>query len=236
MTKYYSGKDVEIIPPSRPVSKVAATTPTPVPLQHQQNPGGIVGGMVNRWVADSQARTYNSYKGRSVAQRGLVEADTALGRALIDNQRMRQEFSELPQVLASDRHMRQLRRDEELYGVMHQIEIAESQRQRERLLEETKRAEARRMVVDADQQLDAQREYGPRLYALQWEHRINEWELQVEEQRVVLGEHRRRSGRGEPNLDDLHAAREQMNADGVDTTPIDLAIERAVVRQQKARR
>ncbi|MBR1226900.1 hypothetical protein JQ600_18385 [Bradyrhizobium sp. AUGA SZCCT0176] len=238
MTKHYLRNEIQIIPPSRPVPNVTASpsSSTPVPLQHRQVPDGIVGGVVNRWVANSQARTYDSYKSRSVAQRGFVEADTALGLALIDNQRMRQQFSELPIVLAADRQMRQLKRGEEISTLMHQIEIAESQRERERVYEQARRSDARRTALDAEQQLDAQREYGPRLYVLQWEHKLNEWEMQVEEQRVVLGEHRRQSGRGEPSLDDLHAAREQMNADGVDTTPIDLAIARAVVRQQKVRK
>lgn len=238
MTKHYRGNEVQIIPPSRPLSNMTASgsTSTPVPLQHRQDPGGVVGGAINRWVANSQARTYDVYKGRSVAQRGLVEADTALGRALIDNQRMRQEFSELPVVLAADRHMRQLKRGEEICTLTHQIEIAESQRERERLYEQARRSEARRTALDAEQQLDAQREFGPRLYALQWEHRLNEWEMQVEEQRVVLIEHRRQHGREELTIEELQAARVELSASGADTTPIDSAIARYHVKQQRGRR
>lgn len=238
MPKHYSGNEIQIIPPSRPVSNLTASssTSTPVPLQYRQDPGGIVGGAINRWVAVSQARTYDTYKGRSVAQRGLVEADTALGRALIDNQRMRQEFSELPVILAADRHMRQLKRGEEISTLMHQIEIAESQRERERIYEQARRSDARRTALDAEQQLDAQREYGPRLYALQWEHKLNEWAMQVEEQRVVLAEHRRQHGREELTIEELEAARNELNASGADTTPIDNAITRHHVKQQRGQR
>jgi len=51
---------------------------------------------------------------------------------------------------------------------------------------------------------------------------------------VVLDD-QRRQGRDELSLDELYAAREQLSADGADTTPIDRAIERTLVRQQKSR-
>jgi hypothetical protein len=235
MTKHYSGKEIQIIPPSRPLSNVTAAASTPVPLQHQQNPGGIVSGVVNRWVADSQARTYDAYKGRSVAQRGLVEADTALGRALIDNQRMRQEFSELPVILDADRNMRQLKRGEEINALMHQIAITESRRERERLYDAAEMLAARQTALDAEQRLEAQRLHGLRYHSLLWDQRIGECELQVEEQQAILAEQRRRNGRGEPSLDELQAMREELTADGADTTPIDLAIVRSMARQRRAR-
>lgn len=237
MTKSYSGRDIEIIPPSRPVSNITGTSMTPAPpTPYRPNPGGVFSGIPLRWQADSQTKTYDAYTRRAVAERQLVEADTELGRALVDNRRMRQEYSELPQILEADKTLRVLRRGEEVRDLSHQIELAEARRIRERARVELEMYAEREALLDAEQRLQAQREHGPRYHTLQWEHRINEWELQVEEQRVVLGEHRRRHGRDELSLDDLHAARDQLNADGADTTPIDLAIARAMVRQQKGQR
>ncbi|MEH2551628.1 hypothetical protein V1283_008273 [Bradyrhizobium sp. AZCC 2262] len=237
MTKHYSGKELEIIPPSRPVANVTASSMAPAPpTPYRENPGGIISGVPLRWQADSQAKTYDAYTRRAVAERKLVEADTELGRALVDNRRMRQEYSELPQILATDRAVRVLKRGEEIRELCHTIEIAEARRMQERARVELEMYTTKEAFLEADQKLEAQRHYGPRYHALQWEHRINEWELQVEEQRVVLGEHRRRHGRDELSLDDLYAARDQLNADGADTTPIDRAIERAMVQQQKRQR
>lgn len=234
MTKHYDGKAVEILPRARPL---ADPTPSPAePMPHQQRAGGIVSSIPMRWQAEAQADTYDAFRRRTVAQQKLVEADTDLGRALINNQRMRQEYSELPQMLVADKATRTLRRDEELRALCHDIEMAEARRLQARARVELEMYAVKQAFVEAEQKLEAQREYGPRYHALQWEHRVNEWELQVEEQRVVLGEHRRRHGREELSLDDLHAARDQLNADGADTTPIDMAIARAMVRQQKARR
>jgi hypothetical protein len=237
MTKHYTGKDVEIIPPSRPVANAtpASTAPAP-PTPYRQNPGGIVTGVPRRWHAESQARTYDVYARRAVAERKLVEADTELGHALVSNRRMRQEYSELPQILATDRAVRVLKRGEEIRELCHTIEIAEARRMQERARVELEMYATKEAFLEAEQRLEAQRQHGSRYHALQWEHRINEWELRVEEQRVVLGEHRHQHGRDELSLDDLHAARDQLNADGADTTRIDLAIDRAMVRQHKARR
>ncbi|UPJ50371.1 hypothetical protein IVB30_02760 [Bradyrhizobium sp. 200] len=237
MTKHYSGRDIEIIPPSRPAATVTGSSMAPVPpTPYRQNPGGIISGVPMRWQANSQAKTYEAHTRRAVAERKLVEADTELGRALVDNRRMRQEYSELPQILATDRAVRVLKRGEEIRELCHTIEIAEARRMQERARVELEMYATKEAFLEAEQKLEAQRHYGPRYHALQWEHRINEWELQVEEQRVVLGEHRRQHGRDELSLEDLHAAREQLNADGADTTPIDLAIARATVRQQRARK
>jgi hypothetical protein len=237
MTKQYSGNEIQIIPPSRPVSNLTASSMVPAPpTPSRHNPGGVISGVPLRWQSDSQAKTYDSYTRRAVAERKLVEADTELGRALVDNRRMRQEYSELPQILATDRAVRSLKRGEEIRELCHTVEIAEARRMQERAQVELEMYATKERFLDAEQKLEAQRHYGPRYHALQWQHRINEWELQVEEQRVVLGEHRRQHGRDELSLDELHAARDQLNADGADTTPIDRAIERAMVRQQKRQR
>lgn len=236
MTKHYRDNDIEIIPPSRPVSNINPTSLVPEPTRpYRQDVGGVISGIPQRWTANVQAETFDAYTRRAVAQQKFVEADTELGRALIANSRVQQEHSELPQVLAADKLLRGINRDEEIFEAYHQVSLNDKRRTQEATAAELGQYALREQLLDAEQRLDALRHHGPRYHALQWEHRINEWELQVEEQRVVLGEHRRH-GRDEPSLDDLYAARDQLNGDGADTTPIDLAIARAMVRQQKARK
>ena len=236
MTKHYRDNDIEIIPPSRPVSNTNATSFVPDPTRpYRQDVGGLISGIPQRWTAKVQAETFDAYTRRAVAQRKFVEADTELGRALISNGRVQQEHSELPQVLAADKLLRGVKRDEEVCEAYHQVAINEKRRAQEGAAAELGQYALREQLLDAEQRLDALRQHGPRYHALEWEHRINERELLVEAQRVVLGDHRRQ-GRDELSLDDLHAARDQLNADGADTTPIDLAIARAMVRQQKGRK
>src|SRR5688572_18599772 len=115
MTKHYSDHDIEIIPPSRPVANAttASTAPAP-PTPYRHNPGGMITSIPLRWQSESHTKTFDAYTRRSVAERKLVEADTELGHALVENQRMRQEYSELPQILAADKAGRALKRGEEL--------------------------------------------------------------------------------------------------------------------------
>lgn len=228
MSRHIDDKDVEILPPSRdiatrvPAVQVSAAPPAP----YRHDPGGIISGVPKRWVADSQARTYESYSRRSIAERALVEADTSLGKSLIDNMRMRQEYSELPATLVADRTMRQLRRSGELRELCHQIEMQEARRLKERSAAELDLVKARRVLVDAEQELEAQRRHGLQYHSLLWSERIGEAQMRVEEQQAILAEHRGRGGQSSARLDVLLGMRTELAADGEDTAAIDLAIER----------
>jgi len=237
MTKHYSDRDIQIIPPSRPVSNITTTSPAPAPVPttpYRQDVGGVISGIPRRWTANAQADTFDTYTRRAVAQRKFVEADTELGGALISNRRMQQEYSELPQVLDADKLCREIKRNEEICEEYHRVALNDKRRAQESEAAELGRYPIREQLLDAQHRLDALRQYGPQYHALQWEHRINERELMVEEQRVVLRD-QRQQGRDELSLDELYAARDQLSADGADTTPIDRAIERTLVRQQKSR-
>jgi hypothetical protein len=125
-----SDDDVEIIPPSRglrasrrhELAEGRQSTP------HRAKPGGILSSLPIRWEANAQAKSYDAQTPRTSAERALVEADTELGHALVKNVRMRHEFAELPQILATDREKRQVARAEELRDLYHQVEIAENRR------------------------------------------------------------------------------------------------------------
>jgi len=83
---------------------------------------------------------------------------------------------------------------------------------------------------EARQQREARVEYGPKLLALEYEKRRLDLALDVEEKRQML---RALQGRGpkktQPNndlvLQALLARREQLEADGIDTSAIDREIE-----------
>jgi hypothetical protein len=236
----------EIIPPSRAVaprpSRSALTPARPQPLRIDT--GGIISSIPKRWEANSNTRTYDAFARRANAQRALVDADTSLGKSLIANARMRHEFSELPDILATDRAKRQLARYEELRDLRHQVELAEARRQeqladaevaltqtRTRLTAAREQLTiARRGQLNAEQEFDAQREHGRRYHDLGWQHRIGEYELSVEEQKAVLSEHRKRTACAEDDVasaeEELLQRRSEMNADGLDTAKIDAKLER----------
>jgi hypothetical protein len=208
---------------------------TASPQRYDQNPGGIISGGPKRWLADRQSRTLDAFTRRDVAARKLVEADTALQDSLIENYRVRQRVAEVPQLLATESAMRAMRRSEEIRELTHQIDVAERRRAREIAQADLDAYPTRTALLDAEQKLQAQREYGPRHYALDWEQRINERELYVAEQRIALADHARRAGAEDFTLEELQAARADLNADGADTTPIDRAIERKLMQQQRQR-
>jgi hypothetical protein len=249
-----SDKDIEIIPPSRAVRAPRPATPVPVvdkrfTAPRRQNPGGLITSHPIRWHANVQARSYEALARRSAAERALVDADTELGHSLIKNARMRHEYAELPQTLIVDRHRREVKRTEEMRDLHHQVELAEARRKMELAEVETQvtrthsdlthaRSQltvARRTLLNAEQELEGQRQNGTRYHALGWEQRIGERELAVEEQRAILTEHRQRvaDAQSRPGFaeDDLLARRAEFNADGLDTSAIDATLQRRPTRR-----
>jgi chromosome segregation ATPase len=236
-------KEIEIIPPSR-LTQVDLTAETPHMPPVDRNPGGLISSHPVRWEANAQSRSFDAMTRRSSAQRSLMEAEAALGRSLISNARTRHEFDELPQTLALDRYKRQVQRVEEVRDLLHQVELAQARRDRE-IAEidmqvtkarsdlshaRTELAVAQRALVNADQELESQRQHGKRYHDLGWEHRIGERELYVEEQRAVLAEHRGRISDAakfaRASDEELLNRRAEMNADGLDTRTLDDALAR----------
>jgi hypothetical protein len=247
-------KEYEIIPPSRAVTagerrQFALAPAKPQPLRVET--GGVISSIPRRWQANSDTRTYGAYTRRENAQRELVDANTALGHSLVANARMRHELAELPEILATDRLKREIARREELRSLHHQAEIAEARRREELTEREAgltqsltrltsareQHAIARRGLLNAEQELEAQRTHGLRYYELGWQQRIGEYELSLEEQSAVLAEQRRRvsntAGQVGAAEDEFIRRRAEMNADGVDTRDIDAEIERARRRPRK---
>src|SRR5689334_9000942 len=113
-----SDQNIEIIPPSKSLRARSSESREIAQERHttalRAEPGGILSTLPTRWEANAQAKTYGALERRAIAERALVEADTELGKSLIANLKMRHRFGELPEILATDRTMRQIQRNEEL--------------------------------------------------------------------------------------------------------------------------
>jgi hypothetical protein len=247
-------KEYENIPPSRAVTageprQFALAPAQPQPLRVET--GNVISSIPRRWQANSDTRTYETYARRENAQRALADANTALGHSLIANARMRHELAELPEILATDRLKREIARREELRGLQHQGDLAEARRREELTEREVglthsltrltsareQHAIARRGLLNAEQEFEAQHTHGLRYYEMGWQQRIGEYELSLEEQNAVLAEHRRRVADAQGQVgaaeDEFIRRRAERNADGLDTRDIDAEIERARRRPRK---
>jgi hypothetical protein len=227
-------KKCEILPPVRggvPAPRdntVVAVSPPRV------NPGGIIDSALTRWEANRHSRTIGAVATRTRAEADLFDAQTqaltSYGKRLEAGYRIQ----ELPEILSNDRARRRVQRAEELRQVQHQHEVAELHRQ-------TEIARVGAVLVDAQQALRAQRDFGFITYELAHKKKACELldvELNAAERRAILQQHLSelapqdddRPGKREPDagaLDDaLYEIRAQLNASGLDTSRIDEILER----------
>jgi hypothetical protein len=188
-----------------------------------------------RWEATRHTRTLNAVAVRTRAEADLFDAQNQAAESFIKRQRVLARVQELPETIATDRARRRAERAEELRQVGHQHEMAEVQRT-------TEIAHAERVLIDAQQALKAQRDYGYRTYELEWKKRgceILDVELSAAERRAVLRQHlteledasespRALSGNASDEQIDaaLHDARSQLRASGLDTAKVDAALAR----------
>lgn len=253
-----SDDEGDIIPPNRAIQMRPSRTRELAEARNvaprRANPGGVLSSLPIRWTANAQTKTYDALARRTSAERALVDADTELGHSLIKNTRMRHEYDELPQTLAADRIKRQIKRVEELRELQHHADVAESRRMREQTDADTALTDARTSLtrarerltasrtglLNAEQEYEAQRQHGGRFHELGWKQKNGERELYVEEQDAVLAEHRKRVADASQNElqrasdAELLDRRAEMNADGIDTRPVDNELSRRrPVRVQK---
>ncbi len=196
------------------------------------NPGGFVSSTLIRWEAQRHARAISAVTERIRAEANLFDAQTQALESYVKRQRAGARVQELPEIIANDRAMRRAERTEDLRQVRHQHELAEARRR-------TDMAHADRVLIDARQALQAQREYGYDSYALEWKKRkceILDIELTMAERKAILREHAAEFEDGpdshglRPDASDdqieeaLHEARSQLRARGLDTGKIDAVI------------
>jgi hypothetical protein len=238
MTKKY-----EIIPPSRgglPATRNEDRGVTVTPPRI--NPGGIIESTLTRWEANRHSRTIGAVAARTRAEADLFDAQTQALASYGKRQEAAFRLRELPEILANDLARRRVDRAEELRKVQHQHELAETRRM-------TELAQAQVVLVDAQQALRAQRDFGYTTYELGWKKKQCEMldvELNAAERRAILRQHlselerqdasERRTGSdsaaGADDVDDaLYEARAQLNASGLDTSRVD-----AIIEQRKSSR
>jgi hypothetical protein len=233
------GKQLEIIAPSRSAPTVVrASDLARVVSPPPSNPGGLVSGTLARWEANRHARTITAYAGRTRAESDLFDAQTQAIESYVKRQRAVCRLQELPDILATDRAIRHTERREELRAIEHRRECAELQR-----MTDVARAEA--VLVDAQQALRAQQDFGYTTYELAWKKKnceLLDVELSAAERRAMLREHiagldqygasplEHRDG---DEIDDvLYEARDQLRASGLDTTKLDAEISRRAMKSR----
>ncbi|HZP75404.1 MAG TPA: hypothetical protein VFB45_04610 [Pseudolabrys sp.] len=222
--------EIEIIPPSR-VQRAAepgAGRELSVNVA-RENPGGIISSALTRWEAGRHERVYGALASRTRAEAKYFDAQCEAVDAYIRRAQAGQHLAELPEVLANDRARRRAARAEELREIEHQYQLAAYRRAVESARVQTE-------LVDAEQALRAQREFGYLTHELAWRKRNTELldiELDAAERRAMLREAQNPSQK-EPTEDELIqqllSKREQLRADGVDTGPIDAALARVQKR------
>src|SRR5262249_24028107 len=226
-------------------NEVVPLRPQP-PARREQNgvvvspqrvdPGGIVSSTLMRWTAERHTRALTAVAARTRAEADQFDAQSEAMESYFKRQRVLARVQELPEIIATDRGRRRAERAEEMREVFGRHEIAEARRL-------TELAYVERELLDAQQALKAQRDYGYSSYDLEWKKRNCEMldvELSAAERRAILREHlaeldqadaRRtegvRANASEAELDDaLYGARAQLLANGLDTEGIDTLIER----------
>jgi len=224
---------VEIIPPSRVVERRSQTSATVAPPR--TNPGGVLSSTLARWEANRHGRVIAAVAERTRAEAALFDAQTQALESYGKRQRAAARVQELPEIIANDRAIRRAGREEQLEQIHHQRELVEIHRQ-------TGLANADRVLLDARQALQAQRDHGGTAYDLEWKKRkceILDVELSMAERRVILREHLAEMERNTADLtglrpdasddevgDALLEARAQLRASGLETDKIDAVLSR----------
>jgi hypothetical protein len=200
------------------------------------DPGGVVSSTLMRWTAERHTRALTAVAARTRAEGDLFDAQSEAMESYVKRQRVLARVQELPEIIATDRAHRRAERAEELREVYGRHEIAEVRRL-------TELAYVERELLDAQQALKAQRDYGYSSYELEWKKRSCEMldvELSAAERRAILREHLAELDQSDGNrtecvradtsdaaLDDsLYEARAQLLANGLDVGRIDALIER----------
>jgi hypothetical protein len=219
----------EIIPPSR--SNVPARidrSARAVGHVSRIEPGGFISSTLMRWDAENHRRVFEALAERNRAEADYLDARTELTVSSIRHAQALTRWAELPEILAADRQRRHSERLQELREIEHAAQLAESRRAVER-------AQMQSVLVDAEQALRAQREHGYLTHELTWKRRHCELlgvELDEAERKALLHEARNPVPKDTPAdlsidelIEQLHARRREMRADGVDTGKIDRALQ-----------
>lgn len=218
--------EIEIIPPSRPLARMKGAERQAGSALRPTNPGGPISSALMRWEANRHSRVFNALAEATRQKAGLVDAHTELIESQIKHARALYRLDELDEILAADRARRRIERFEEVRDAQHRRDLNERHRMRDVAIAEA-------ALVDAQQALQAQRDHGYIVHELNWKRQRAEVlgvELDAAERRALLreAEQPRDSSEGtqsvEKLIEQLYTRREELRADGLDTSRIDDAL------------
>jgi hypothetical protein len=225
-----SKNEIDIIPPSQAGRSVRSPDRTANGVTYampRTDPGGIISSALTRWEANRHARVFESQTARTRAEATLFDAQVEAIEAYVRRARALHRLGELPEILAGDRDRRRADRAEEWREIEHQGQLAERRRM-------TELAHVESVLVDADQALRAQREFGYVSHELAWKKKnceILDVDLDAAERRALLREAERGTGQATPGrlseeelIEQLYERRQELRADGLDTSRVDAAL------------
>jgi len=220
--------EIEIIPPTRnAVSQGRGTQIAETP--RGDHPSGVLSARFATWEANRLERVITARALATQAQARLYDAQTTAVESRIKRDEAANRLAELPEILMHERLKRRTERVEELRELRHRHELAEELR-----YSELARAQSTR--VAAEQELQARRDYGYLTHTIDWKKKMCamlDVELDTAERRALLRQHIKELGgdatgnaRGVAGdvAETLHALREQMLADGIDTRHLDAVL------------
>ena len=239
----------EIIPPQRS-GQVTRIEPARIHVSVPAiNVGGPISSHLNAWIWDQQTKANNALARLNEAEAKNTIAQTALVVAEVERRTKLFELQELPRKLGHEFACREVVRANELRNVQHIFERDELARiteitHAEATLNNARviRTQSRTALVDAEQQLQAQVEYGGMHYVLAHKKKaleIMDVELDIEERKKLLkdylakgtAEASQNDDLTEQEIDDaLQMRLQQLNAAGMDTSKVEAAIAK---RRQK---
>ncbi len=220
-----SKNEIEIIPPSRmPAQQSNGLGQELAYSVGRENPGGIISSALTRWEANRHSRVFGALAERTRAEADYFDAQSGAIDSYIKRARAGHRLAELPETLAVDRARRRADRAEELREIQHQRELANNRRM-------TELARVQSILVDAQQELRAQQEFGYFNHQLAWKKKNCEMldvELDAAERRVLLREAQSGNALTAPTqlteaelIEQLYAKREELRASGLDTSRVD---------------
>ena len=233
----------EIIPPQR--GQVTRIEPARIHVNVPSvNVGGPISSHLNAWIWDQQAKANNALARLNEAEAKNTIAQTALVVAEVERRTRLFELQELPRKLGHEFAVREVVRANEFRAVQHVFERDEINRSKEIAMAEADRNQARVLrthsqtaLADAQQQLEAQLEYGQMHYVLAHKKKaleIMDVELDIEERKSLLKDYLAKGtdqaaaqtdDLTEQEIDDaLQMRLQQLNAAGMDTSRVEAAI------------
>lgn len=221
----------ELIVPSRTMPAVQRQNTAVSTHVQGVNAAGPVESMLFRWRTERHTKSINALTVRTNAEVALQGAQTQLIESTIKGTEALVKLHELPERLGHELAVRRVERAESYRQVQRRFETNELTRLKEVTHAQAEYTHAKTVLVDAEQQLKAQRENGYYNYELMHQKKTLELldlELSKAERKALFKKNTERKQPDDDFIDDiddaLYSRRDQLNAAGLDTSRLDAAI------------